>query len=49
MLANFAEAARPICVLARLVGAELHVFDLGVVGPPVAGVRDSGPARAPET
>jgi nicotinate-nucleotide--dimethylbenzimidazole phosphoribosyltransferase len=22
------------------VGAELHVFDLGVVGPPVAGVRD---------
>ena len=40
MLANFAGGGAAICVLARLVGAELHVFDLGVVGPPVAGVRD---------
>src|SRR4029077_3038641 len=40
MLANFAAGGAAICVLARLVGAELHVFDLGVVGPPVAAVRD---------
>jgi nicotinate-nucleotide--dimethylbenzimidazole phosphoribosyltransferase len=40
MLANFAAGGAAICVLARLAGAELHVFDLGVAGPPVAGVRD---------
>jgi nicotinate-nucleotide--dimethylbenzimidazole phosphoribosyltransferase len=40
MLANFAAGGAAICVLARLAGAELHVFDLGVVGPHVAGVRD---------
>jgi len=40
MLGNFAAGGAAICVLARLVGAELHVFDLGVAGPPVPGVRD---------
>lgn len=40
MLANFAAGGAAICVLARLAGAELQVFDLGVAGPPVAGVRD---------
>ena len=40
MLANFAAGGAAICVLARLAGAELHVFDLGVAGPPVPGVRD---------
>jgi nicotinate-nucleotide--dimethylbenzimidazole phosphoribosyltransferase len=40
MLANFAAGGAAICVLARLAGAELHVFDLGVAGSPVAGVRD---------
>jgi nicotinate-nucleotide--dimethylbenzimidazole phosphoribosyltransferase len=40
MLANFAAGGAAICVLARLAGAELHVFDLGVVGAPVPGVRD---------
>jgi nicotinate-nucleotide--dimethylbenzimidazole phosphoribosyltransferase len=40
MLANFAAGGAAICVLTRLAGAELHVFDLGVAGPPVAGVRD---------
>ena len=40
MLANFAAGGAAICVLARLVGADLHVFDLGVVGSPVAGIRD---------
>jgi nicotinate-nucleotide--dimethylbenzimidazole phosphoribosyltransferase len=40
MLANFAAGGAAICVLARLAGADLHVFDLGVAGPPVPGVRD---------
>jgi nicotinate-nucleotide--dimethylbenzimidazole phosphoribosyltransferase len=41
MLANFASGGAAICVLARLAGAELHVFDLGVVSPtPHRGVRD---------
>jgi nicotinate-nucleotide--dimethylbenzimidazole phosphoribosyltransferase len=33
MLANFAAGGAAICVLARLVGADLHVFDLGVLSP----------------
>ncbi len=33
MLANFAAGGAAICVLARLAGADLHVFDLGVVSP----------------
>jgi nicotinate-nucleotide--dimethylbenzimidazole phosphoribosyltransferase len=33
MLANFAAGGAAICVLARLAGAELHVFDLGVRSP----------------
>jgi nicotinate-nucleotide--dimethylbenzimidazole phosphoribosyltransferase len=33
MLANFAAGGAAICVLARLAGADLHVFDLGVVAP----------------
>jgi len=40
MAANFAAGGAAICVLARLAGAELHVVDLGVAGPPVPGVRD---------
>jgi nicotinate-nucleotide--dimethylbenzimidazole phosphoribosyltransferase len=40
MLANFANGGAAICVLARLAGANLHVFDLGVASPPVPGVRD---------
>jgi nicotinate-nucleotide--dimethylbenzimidazole phosphoribosyltransferase len=33
MLANFAAGGAAICVLARLAGADLHVFDLGVRSP----------------
>jgi nicotinate-nucleotide--dimethylbenzimidazole phosphoribosyltransferase len=33
MLANFARGGAAICVLARTVGAELRVFDLGVLSP----------------
>jgi nicotinate-nucleotide--dimethylbenzimidazole phosphoribosyltransferase len=33
MLANFAAGGAAICVLARLAGADLHVFDLGVLSP----------------
>jgi nicotinate-nucleotide--dimethylbenzimidazole phosphoribosyltransferase len=40
MLTNFASGGAAICVLVRLAGADLHVFDLGVAGPPVAGTRD---------
>jgi nicotinate-nucleotide--dimethylbenzimidazole phosphoribosyltransferase len=40
MLANFASGGAAVCVLARLVGADLHVFDLGVAGPLVPEVRD---------
>jgi nicotinate-nucleotide--dimethylbenzimidazole phosphoribosyltransferase len=40
MLANFASGGAAVCVLARLAGADLHVFDLGVAAPPVPGVRD---------
>lgn len=40
MLANFAAGGAAICVLSRLAGADLHVFDLGVAGPAVPGVRD---------
>jgi nicotinate-nucleotide--dimethylbenzimidazole phosphoribosyltransferase len=40
MLANFASGGAAVCVLARLAGADLHVFDLGVAAPLVAGVRD---------
>ena len=60
MLANFASGGAAICVLSRLAGAELHVFDLGVVSPTAhrgvrdlriaAGTRDltEGPAMTPE-
>jgi nicotinate-nucleotide--dimethylbenzimidazole phosphoribosyltransferase len=41
MVASFAAGGAAICVLARLVGAELLVFDLGVRSPlDVQGVRD---------
>ena len=40
MLANFASGGAAVCVLARQAGADLHVFDLGVAAPSVAGVRD---------
>jgi nicotinate-nucleotide--dimethylbenzimidazole phosphoribosyltransferase len=33
MLENFAGGGAAICVLARAAGADLHVFDLGVVAP----------------
>jgi nicotinate-nucleotide--dimethylbenzimidazole phosphoribosyltransferase len=33
MLANFAAGGAAICVLARVAGADLHVFDLGVRSP----------------
>jgi nicotinate-nucleotide--dimethylbenzimidazole phosphoribosyltransferase len=43
MLANFASGGAAICVLARLVDADLHVFDLGVRAPPddarIRGIR----------
>jgi nicotinate-nucleotide--dimethylbenzimidazole phosphoribosyltransferase len=35
MLRNFADGGAAICVLARAAAADLHVFDLGVVSPPV--------------
>jgi nicotinate-nucleotide--dimethylbenzimidazole phosphoribosyltransferase len=46
MLANFRAGGAAICVLARLAGAELRVFDLGVG----AGTDDMtlGPAMTPE-
>jgi nicotinate-nucleotide--dimethylbenzimidazole phosphoribosyltransferase len=41
MLANFAHGGAAICVLARLAGAELHVFDLGIHSPIAdPGIRD---------
>ncbi len=41
MLANFAAGGAAVCVLARAAGADLHVFDLGVVSPPCdARIRD---------
>ena len=46
MLANFEGGGAAVCVLARLAGAELRVFDLGVG----AGTDDmtAGPAMSPE-
>jgi nicotinate-nucleotide--dimethylbenzimidazole phosphoribosyltransferase len=34
MLRTYADGGAAVCVLARLAGADLHVFDLGVVTPP---------------
>jgi nicotinate-nucleotide--dimethylbenzimidazole phosphoribosyltransferase len=33
MLANFAAGGAAVCVLARMAGADLHVYDLGVASP----------------
>jgi nicotinate-nucleotide--dimethylbenzimidazole phosphoribosyltransferase len=46
MLANFEAGGAAVCVLARLVGAELRIFDLGV-GAGTADMTD-GPAMTPE-
>jgi nicotinate-nucleotide--dimethylbenzimidazole phosphoribosyltransferase len=46
MLANFASGGAAVCVLARLAGAELRVFDLGV-GSPTADIA-AGPAMSRE-
>jgi nicotinate-nucleotide--dimethylbenzimidazole phosphoribosyltransferase len=40
MLANFASGGAAVCVLARLAGADLHVFDLGIAAALVPEVRD---------
>jgi nicotinate-nucleotide--dimethylbenzimidazole phosphoribosyltransferase len=44
MLANFRAGGAAVCVLARLAGAELRVFDLGV-GMPTADIA-AGPAMS---